>query len=54
MTKNLIKKTAEKEKKNFDQKLQFTYPLASIKYVKFTEAFSSKKRPSNTSKHEPD
>jgi hypothetical protein len=44
------------EKKNlifFDQKLQFTYPLASIKCVKVTEeACSSQKRPSNTSKHE--
>ncbi len=33
--------------------LQFTYPKASIKYVQVTEeAFSSQKRPSNTSKHE--
>ncbi len=37
----------------FDQKLQFTYPQASIKYVQVTEeAFSSQKRPSNTSKNE--
>ncbi len=36
-----------------DQKLQFTYPYASIKNVQVTEeAFSSQKRPSNTSKHE--
>ena len=36
-----------------DQKLQFTYPEASIKYVQVTEeASSSQKRPSNTSKHE--
>jgi hypothetical protein len=33
----------------FDQKLQFTYRWASIKYVPVTEeAFSSQKRPSNT------
>ncbi len=38
----------------FDQKLQFTYPKASIKNVQVTEeAFSCQKRPSNTSKHEP-
>ena len=37
----------------FDQKLQFTYSLASIKNVQVTEeAFSSQKRPSNTLKHE--
>ncbi len=37
----------------FDQKLQFTYPQASIKNVQVSEeAFSSQKRPSNTSKHE--
>jgi hypothetical protein len=36
-----------------DQKLQFTYPQASIKNVQVTEeAFSSQKRPSSTSKHE--
>ena len=36
-----------------DQKLQFTCPQASIKYVQVTEeAFSSQNRPSNTSKHE--
>jgi hypothetical protein len=36
-----------------DPKLQFTYPQASIKNVQVTkEAFSSQKRPSNTSKHE--
>jgi hypothetical protein len=50
----LKKNTAEK--KNiffFDQKLQFTYPEASIKCVQVTEeACSSQKRPSNTSKHE--
>jgi hypothetical protein len=46
--------TAEKKIKFFFyQKLQFTYPEASIKYVQVTEeAFSSQKRPSNTSKHE--
>jgi hypothetical protein len=37
----------------WDQKLQFTYPYASIKNVLVTEeAFSSQKRPSNTSKQE--
>jgi hypothetical protein len=36
-----------------DQKLPFTYFLASIKNVQVTEeAFSSQKRPSNTSKEE--
>jgi hypothetical protein len=36
-----------------DQKLQITYPYASIKDVQVTEeAFSSQKRTSNTSKHE--
>jgi hypothetical protein len=36
-----------------DQKLQFTYPYASIKSVQVTEkAFSSQKRISSTSKHE--
>jgi len=39
--------------KNFDQKLQFTYPYASIKDVQVTkEAFSYQKRISSTSKHE--
>ncbi len=54
MTKNWKKITAEKKFKFvFDQKLQFTYPYASIKYVQVTEeASSSQKRPSNTSKHE--
>ncbi len=37
----------------FDQKLQFTYPKASIKNVQVTEeAYSSQMRPSNTSKRE--
>ncbi len=37
----------------FDQKLQLTYPQASRKYVQVIgEAFSSQRRPSNTSKHE--
>jgi hypothetical protein len=36
-----------------DQNLQFNYPYASIKDVQvIEEAFSSQKRPSNTSKHE--
>jgi hypothetical protein len=50
----LKKKLQLNKKKNFfDQKLQFTYPLASKKYVQVTEeACSSQKRPSNTSKHE--
>ncbi len=50
----LNKITAEKKIKFFqDQKLKFTYPQASIKKVQVTEeAFSSQKRPSNTSKHE--
>ncbi len=54
MTKNWKKITAEKKIKIFlNLKLQFTYPQASIKYVQVTEeAFSSQKRPSNTSKHE--
>jgi hypothetical protein len=35
------------------KKLQFTYPKAFIKNVQVTEeAFSSSKRPSNTSKHD--
>ncbi len=44
MTKNWEKNTAEKKIKFFlNQKLQFTYPLASIKKVQVTEeAFSSK------------
>jgi hypothetical protein len=56
MTKNSKKFTAE----NFlylpvflDQKLQFTYPYASITNVQVAEeAFSSQKRTSSTSKHE--
>jgi hypothetical protein len=50
----LKKITAEKKNEIFfDQKLQFTYPYASIKYVQVAEeTFSSQKRPSNTSKHE--
>ncbi len=54
MTKNCKKITAEKNFQFFfDQKLQFTYPQASIKNVQVTEeAFSSQKRPSNTSKHD--
>ena len=54
MTKNWKKITAEIFLKFFfDQKLLFTYPYASIKYVQvIEEAFSSQKRPSNTSKHE--
>jgi hypothetical protein len=53
MTKNWQKITAEKKLNFFYQKLQFTYPQASIKYVQVTEeAFSSQKRPSNTTKHE--
>ncbi len=43
-----------KKKKIFwDKKLQFTYPLASIKGAQVTkEAFSSQKRTSSTAKHE--
>jgi hypothetical protein len=54
MTNNWKKITAGKKIKGFlDQKLQFTYPEASIKNVQVTEeAFCSQKRPSNTSKHE--
>ncbi len=54
MTKNWKKITAEKKLNFFlNQKLQFTYPKASIKNVQVTEeAFSSQKKPSNTSKHE--
>ncbi len=50
-----FKKNYSWKKTNFflDQKLQFTYPYASIKNVQVTEeAFSSQKRPSNTSEHE--
>ncbi len=49
MTKNWKKITAEKKIKFFlDQKLQFQFPLASVKNVQVTEeAFSSQKRPSN-------
>jgi hypothetical protein len=37
----------------FDKKLQFSYPLASIKDVQATgDAFSPYKRTSSTSKHE--
>jgi hypothetical protein len=39
------------QKKFFDQKLQFSYPWASIKDVT-KEAFSSQKRKSSTLKHE--
>jgi hypothetical protein len=55
MTKNKIQFTDEKQIKFFfrRQKLQFTYPLASIKDVQVTkEAFSSQKRTSSTSEHE--
>ncbi len=53
MTKNVKKFTAEKKQKNLAQKLQFTYPYASIKDVQVTkEAFSSQKRTSRTSKYE--
>jgi hypothetical protein len=47
MTKSFKKLTAAKKnfKKCLDQKLQFTYPYASIKDVQATEkAFSSQKR----------
>ncbi len=45
--------TAKKNLIFWDQKLQFTYPQASIKHVQVTkEAFSSQRRPSNTSKHQ--
>jgi hypothetical protein len=47
------RKKLQLKNKNLDQKLQFTYPYASMKNVQVTEeAFSSQKRPSNTSKHE--
>ncbi len=54
MTKYWKKITAEKNIYFFfDQKLQFTFRWSSIKYVQVAEeAFSSQKRPSNTSKHE--
>jgi hypothetical protein len=55
MTKNKKKMTAGRKKNFWDQKLQFTYPQASIKDVQVTkEAFSSQKRTSTTSssKHE--
>jgi hypothetical protein len=54
MTKNERKKIQPKKVKYFfDQKLQFTYPYASIKDVKATgEAFSPQKKPSSTSRHE--
>jgi len=54
MTKNWEKFTAEQKIKYFfDQKLQFTYPKASIKKVQATEeAFSHQKRTSSNSKHE--
>jgi hypothetical protein len=50
-----LKKITAEKNINFlgDQKLQFTYPLASIKDVQATgEAFSPQKRTSSTSKHE--
>jgi hypothetical protein len=54
LTKNWKKCTAEKKTKFFlHQKLQLTYPWASIKDVQVTkEAFSSQKRTSSTSKHQ--
>ncbi len=53
MTKNWKKNKTEIFFFFFDQKLQFPYPQASIKYVQvIEEVFSSQKRPSNTSKHE--
>jgi hypothetical protein len=43
----------KKKKKNFVQKLQFTYHKASLKDVKAVgEAFSPQKRTSRTSKNE--
>jgi hypothetical protein len=49
----LKKFIAEKKEILLDQKLQFTYPWASIKDVQVTEeAVSSQKRISSTSKHE--
>jgi hypothetical protein len=52
VTKNFGKNTAELCFKSFfDQKLQFTYPWASIKDVQTTgESFSSQKRTSSTTK----
>jgi hypothetical protein len=50
-----LKKITAEKKINFffDQKLQFTYPKASIKDAQATgEAFSPQKRTSSTSKHE--
>jgi hypothetical protein len=53
MTKNWEKLQLKKNFIFFYQKLQFTYPLASIKDVQATgEAFSPQKRTSSTSKHE--
>jgi hypothetical protein len=53
MTKNKKKFTAEKKLHFLDQKLQFTYPWASIKdYQATEEPFSPQKRTSSTSKHE--
>jgi hypothetical protein len=53
MTKNWEKFTAEQKIKYFfDQKLQFTYPLTSIKEFQVAEAFSPQRRTSSTSKHE--
>jgi hypothetical protein len=50
MTENLKKITAEKQNKNFDQKLRFTCPETFIKDVQVTEeAFSSQNRTSSTS-----
>jgi hypothetical protein len=45
--------TAEKKKFFLDQKLQFTYPQASIKDAQATgEPFNPQKRTFSTSKHE--
>jgi hypothetical protein len=53
MTKNLKKITAEKKNLIFFLIKNCNLPVPSIKYVQVTEeAFSSQKRPSNTSKHE--
>ncbi len=47
-----ILKNLQLKKKFGDQKLQFTFPLVSIKDDQVTkEAFSSQKRTSSTSKH---
>jgi hypothetical protein len=52
MTKNWEKFKAGKFLYFFDEKLQFSYPLASIKDAQATgEAFSPQKRTSSTSKH---